>query len=96
VADDAVSVLFCNEPAEAVVVGVGFAVVQPGGSPHLVEAGALEDFFGVESGVRWESSGSGRTLLLEDDDRREGDDGSDSVSIRSALVVLPESDSGLN
>ena len=51
VLDDPMAAGVVDEPAESVVVGVRLAVVELHGGPHLVEAGALEQFLGVEGGV---------------------------------------------
>ncbi len=46
-----VAVTVVDEPAEAVAVFIGLAVFQLRGSPHFFEAGALQQFLGVQGGI---------------------------------------------
>lgn len=49
VVDEAVAIDLDDEPAKAV--GVGLAVGEGDGRPHVVEAGLREEFFGGKGGI---------------------------------------------
>src|SRR5258708_1155314 len=49
--NDAVAVPDRNLPAEAVVPRVGLPIAHLGDSPHLLQAGSLQEFLGIKCGI---------------------------------------------